>query len=72
MIIHQSKIEEYIKILYSLNVHFEIPKKHNIYNFTWKSEIQNTTFSNKNFYYEIAAMYYNHGVLFFNQALELM
>lgn len=69
--VHQNNIEEYIKILFSLNVHFEIPKK-NVFQFSWKGKAKNAFVTNPNFYYEIACMYYNYSVLYFNQGYQLL
>ncbi len=66
MIVRQSKIEEYIRILFSLNIHFEIPKNRSAYQFGLKGNHNKNLFTNANFYYEIAGMFYNYSVLYFN------
>ncbi len=73
LIIAQAKIEDYIKILYNFNIHFEIPKNpQDCYQFRWKGRIKSGWFTNPNFYYEIACMYYNYSVMYFNQGIQLM
>jgi hypothetical protein len=71
MIVHQSKIEEYLKILFHLNIHFDIPKGNNkIYKFTWLSRSKGS-FTNQSFYYEIGAMFYNYAAIYLTQGLRL-
>lgn len=66
MIVNQSKIEEYIKIIYQLNIHFEVPKKPGVYSFSYKSTLDNNLYKNPNFYYDIAGMFYNYSSIYFS------
>lgn len=73
MTIAQERIEKYVKILYNLKLHFDLPKKGaRPFTFKWKGNISGSYTKNQNFYYEIAAMLYNYSVLYFNQACQLM
>jgi hypothetical protein len=70
--IMQEKIEQYIQILYNFTIHFEIPKKKPVaYQIGWKGE-SGSICINANFYFEIACMYYNYSVLYFNQGHQLL
>lgn len=71
--IRQEKLEQYIKILFNMNMIIDIPKKFfTPYQFKWSGKISSSTFTNANFYYEIAANFYNYGVMYFNQGQALL
>ena len=64
----QERIETYIKLLFNFSMFIDIPQKQNYYQFEWKGNIKKETFKIKDWYYEIAAMFFNHAVIYFNQA----
>lgn len=71
--IRQEKLETYIRLLFNLAMHFDIPKKWSVpFNFKWGGNISYSKFTNANFYYEIACVFYNYAVMYFNQGLQLM
>lgn len=71
--IKQEKIEQYLRILLNLNMHVDIPKKWSVpFQFRWNGKISSSASTNANFYYEIACMFYNYGVLYLNQGMALL
>lgn len=71
--IAQERIEQYIKILFNLSVHFDLDKKKATpFSFRWRGNISNSFYKNQNFYFEIGCMFYNYSALYFNQGMELL
>lgn len=71
--IAQERIEQYIKTLFNMTIHFDLDKKKATpFSFKWKGNISSSSYKNQNFYFEIGCMFYNYSVLYFNQGLELM
>ena len=67
----QDRIEVYIRNTLNALIYLSIPKNGNSFKFNWKGNLKLFGYSIRNFNYEIAAMFYNYSVLYFNQALSL-
>lgn len=71
--IAQERIEQYVKTLFNLAIHYDLDKKKATpFSFKWRGYISSSFYKNQNFYFEIGCMFYNYSVLYFNQGLELM
>lgn len=68
----QERIETYIRLLFNVSMYIDIPKKKDFYGFEWKGYIRKEAFKVRDFYYEIAAMFYNLAVIYFNQGFGIL
>ena len=67
-----SSIKDYLKLAIKLPLYIDLPiGQDGINSFEWTSRTQDSSFKNKNFFYELSCHYYNLSILNFNYALSM-